>query len=35
MAGKDKPLSKAEQRRIMAQVIKDRKDDNDPDDDRD
>ena len=31
----DKELTVAEQRRIMAKVIKDRKEDNDPDDDRD
>lgn len=32
--GKKEP-SLADQRRIMAQVLKDRKQDNDPDDDRD
>jgi hypothetical protein len=31
----DKELTVAEQRRIMAKVIRDRKEDNDPDDDRD
>lgn len=36
MASKDKPeLTVAEQRRILARVLKDRKQDNDPDDDRD
>lgn len=35
MAGKDDPKEIKRQRELMAKVIKQRKEDNDPDDDRD